>query len=182
MQPSCTSSHQSISSHQSCGGLSSAISKQFTVFLFRFTSMVWRFSSLVSLLSHLFRMAALGSTMSEQHSTRLRHRVGLFSSPSISQTKVCHLTRPQADCRRRSNNGMGLSRMRNTGYTTDLHYGIVVLGTRIILLERWGDASDFKSDNIENSHCCDLAYSSAACCDWGVSIYGTSRLLSPTPR
>ena len=182
MQLSCTSSHQSISLHQSCGGVSSATSRQFTVFRFRFISMVWRFSSLASLLSRLFRMAALGSIISAQLSTRLRHRVGLFSSPSTSQTKVDHLTRPQADYRRRSNNGMGLSRMSNTGYTTDLRGWIVVLGTRIILLERCGDASVFKSDNIENSYCRDLASGSASRCNWGVSVYRSPRLLSPTPR
>lgn len=173
MQPSCTSSQQSISSHQLCGGVSSAISKQFTVFRFRFASTVWRFSSLDSLLSLLLRMLALGSTMSPQGSTRVRHRVGLCSSPSTSQTKVCH-PKPQTDCRRRPSNGMGLSRMRNTGYTTDLRNWVVVLGTRIILLERCGDASVFKSGNIENSHCRDVANSSSSRWNWRVSVYGSS--------
>lgn len=181
VQPSCTSSQQSIWSHQLCGGVSSAISKQFTVFRFLFASTAWRFSSLVSLLSPLPRMLALGSAMSPQGSTRVRHRVGLCSSPSTSQTKVCHLPKPQTDCRRRPSNGMGLSRMRNTGYTTDLRNWVVVLGTRIILPEHCGDASVFKSGNIENSHCRDLADSSSSRWNWRVYVYGSSRLLSPTP-
>ena len=70
---------------------------------------------------------------------------------------------------------------RNTGYTTDLRNWVVVLGTRIILPERCGDASVFKSGNIENSHCRDLADSSSSRWNWRVYVYGSSRLLSPTP-